>query len=104
MIVITLDTPILSLTLDDIGIAVYSFGSLEAQQLVLDRELERWREWIGLRVRKAKTRFKSRLHVNTVRDVTVSPYTGRPAFQFEEDNSIVECRVCHMAYPERLVA
>jgi len=41
--------------------------------------------------------FKSNLKVNTVKGVVVHPVTGRDAFTFVEDDSVVECRICSFA-------
>lgn len=45
--------------------------------------------------------FKSTFQVNTVKDVVISPYSGKEAFTFEEDDSIVDCTKCSFA-PETL--
>jgi len=59
--------------------------------------------WVGKKVTKSGLRsnttpkpFKSKLQANTVKEVTVSPYTGKPGFLFEEDDSIVDCHVCKL--------
>lgn len=44
--------------------------------------------------------FKSGFQINTVKSVVVSPYSGKPAFTFEEDDSVVNCEICSFA-PER---
>lgn len=44
--------------------------------------------------------FKSTFQVNTVKSVVTSPHTGKPAFTFEEDDSIVDCSKCSFA-PEK---
>lgn len=50
--------------------------------------------WIGARVTKhTKNPFKSTLRINTVKGTMAHPITGRLAFTFQEDDSIVECRV-----------
>ena len=41
--------------------------------------------------------FKSGLKINTVTGITTHPITGRDAFTFQEDESIVECRICSLA-------
>lgn len=41
--------------------------------------------------------FKSTLQVNTVKVVVISPYTGKEAFIFDEDDSIVDCIKCSFA-------
>jgi hypothetical protein len=65
-------------------------------------------EWVGKRVRKARGRnsepnlerepkpFKSGLKENTVKSVITHPQLGTPAFTFEEDDSYVECKRCHL--------
>lgn len=45
--------------------------------------------------------FKSTFKVNTVKSVILSPYTGKEAFTFEEDDSIVNCDTCSFA-PEKV--
>jgi hypothetical protein len=57
--------------------------------------------WIGLKVTKSalsSTRspkpFKSGLKENTVKTLTVNPNTGKPAFTFYEDESIVDAYIC----------
>lgn len=50
---------------------------------------------IGDRVRKKSGRpFKSRLKVNTVREVVVNVHTNKRAFAFVEDDSAVNCDRC----------
>ena len=44
--------------------------------------------------------FKSGFQINTVKAVVTSPYTGNEAFTFEEDDSIVDCKICSFA-PKR---
>ena len=52
---------------------------------------------IGLQVyKKSKKPFKSKNLYNTVKSVTVNPHTGREAFDFEEDSSIVDAHLCHL--------
>ena len=57
--------------------------------------------WIGARVSKSALKqgtqpkpFKSKKLVNTVKSLTVNPNTGKPAFTFHEDESIVDCYIC----------
>ena len=46
-------------------------------------------------VRKLSNKpFKSGLTINTVKETTINPKTGNPAYSFEEDNSIVDCFKC----------
>lgn len=58
--------------------------------------------WIGKRVTKTSIRnkmpkpFKSGKIVNTVKDVTVNPYSGKIAFSFFEDDSVVNCQGCKL--------
>ena len=50
---------------------------------------------IGKRVRKVSNRpFKSRHKINTIKGVVNHPILFIPAYSFEEDKSIVECRRC----------
>ncbi len=44
--------------------------------------------------KKSGSPFKSKLKVNTIKDVIVHPITGKPAYLFEEDDSYVEVRMC----------
>lgn len=54
-------------------------------------------EAIGLQVyKKSKKPFKSKNIYNTVKSVTENPHTGRVAFDFEEDSSIVDAHLCHL--------
>ena len=67
-----------------------------------------YQEWIGKRVRKARGRssepnldrepkpFKSGLKENTVKGLTEHPVLGSPALTFVEDESVVECKRCHL--------
>jgi hypothetical protein len=41
--------------------------------------------------------FKSGFQFNTVKSITISPYTQNLAFTFEEDDSIVDCKKCSLA-------
>lgn len=45
---------------------------------------------------KAAKPFKSKLTINTVKDIINHPILNIPAFTFEEDDSYVECRRCHV--------
>jgi hypothetical protein len=49
--------------------------------------------WIGGLVTAPKP-FKSGNHHNTVRSLTTNPHTGKPAFTFVEDDSVVDCHCC----------
>jgi len=52
---------------------------------------------IGLQVyKKSKKPFKSKNLYNTVKSVTKNPHTGRVAFDFKEDGSIVDAHLCHL--------
>lgn len=55
-------------------------------------------ENIGKKVSKAvsKRKFKSGLHINTVKNVINHPILNIPAYTFEEDDSYVECRRCEV--------
>lgn len=68
---------------------------------MLTRTLEDHQHMIGKRVTKmrkggdkAAKPFKSKLTVNTVKDIINHPHLNIPAFTFEEDDSFVECRRC----------
>ena len=59
---------------------------LLAKHLVLQAEIK---------VRKKSGKpFKSRLQINTVKGEKINPYTGKPGYTFEEDDSIVNQEVC----------
>lgn len=50
---------------------------------------------IGFQVyKKSKKPFKSGYYFNTVKSITKNPNTGRDAFEFEEDLSIVDAHIC----------
>jgi len=52
---------------------------------------------IGLQVyKKSKKPFKSKNLYNTVKSVTINQHTGRAAYDFEEDSSIVDAHLCHL--------
>lgn len=66
---------------------------------MLNRTLEDYEQMIGQRVTKKRggrmpKPFKSKLTVNTVKDIINHPILNIPAFTFEEDDSFVECRRC----------
>ena len=44
--------------------------------------------------KKSGKPFKSGLKINTVKDVVKHPILGTEAFSFEEDDSIVEIKIC----------
>lgn len=48
-----------------------------------------------MRVRKISGKpFKSKEKINTVKAITVNPYTGLIAYSFLEDDSIVDLKQC----------
>jgi hypothetical protein len=50
---------------------------------------------VGTKVKKISGKpFKSKKQINTVRDFVIHPFTKRPAYLFQEDDSFVECRQC----------
>lgn len=52
---------------------------------------------VGKKVTKISPKlFKSGNKINTVKDVILHPILGIAAYQFEEDNSLVECRRCRV--------
>lgn len=56
---------------------------------------QNWETWVGKKVYKTSDKpFKSTFKIATVKGITINPWTNRPAFTFEEDDSIVECRTC----------
>lgn len=55
----------------------------------------------GTKVVKISRRpFKSGEKIATVKELTVNPYTDREAYSFEEDDSVVEVRMCKEYIPE----
>ena len=48
----------------------------------------------ALRGCKEPKPFKSGSKVNTIKEVTTNPNTGKPAYLFEEDESVVDCFLC----------
>lgn len=56
--------------------------------------------WLGQRVLKRSGKpFKSTLKINTAAATTSNPHTGRLAFLFEEDESVVDAHICKLADP-----
>lgn len=54
-------------------------------------------EIIGRQVSKFSGKpFKSRLKFNTIKGVTCNPHTGKTAFTFVEDDSIVDADMCQL--------
>lgn len=45
-------------------------------------------------IKKSGKPFKSRLKINTVKEETINPNTGKKAYTFWEDNSIVDQEIC----------
>lgn len=53
--------------------------------------------FIGKKVKKKSGKpFKSGLKVNTVKKLTHNPNTKKPAFFFEEDQSVVDAHICEI--------
>ena len=50
--------------------------------------------FIDKKVRKEKKPFKSSLKENTVKGIVKNPKTGKLAFTFYEDDSVVDCDKC----------
>lgn len=48
------------------------------------------------RVGKQPKPFKSGLKVNTVKGITTCPITGKVAYSFVEDDSIVRAEICEV--------
>ena len=44
--------------------------------------------------KKSNKPFKSKLKVNTVKDIVINPYSGKQAYSFYEDDSVVNCECC----------
>ncbi len=42
--------------------------------------------------------FKSGLKINTIKGVTIDPYSNKLAFTFVEDESCVKCESCVVIY------
>lgn len=54
-----------------------------------------YKEWVGQKISKIDNSvFRSGLKRNTIRYIITHPITGKPAFQFDEDNSCVEAHKC----------
>lgn len=50
---------------------------------------------IGCKViKKSNKPFKSKLKINTIKNITINPYTDEVAYEFNEDNSYVDIRQC----------
>lgn len=50
----------------------------------------------GNKVKKVSNKpFKSGKQINTVKDFTINPNTGKIALTFEEDESIVDAYICY---------
>jgi hypothetical protein len=48
-----------------------------------------------MKVRKLSGKpFKSGRKINTVKEETVNPNTGKPAYTFDEDDSVVDQHIC----------
>lgn len=59
---------------------------------------EEYALWVGKRVCKLTGRsFKSERKFNIARGLTTNPNSGRIAFTFEEDDSVVDCRTVRLA-------
>ena len=50
--------------------------------------------------KKSGKPFKSGEKINTVKNEIVNPYTGKPAFTFLEDDSIVDQYICKIVQEE----
>lgn len=60
----------------------------------------------GDKVKKVSGKpFKSTQQINTVKDFTINPNTGKIALTFVEDESIVDAYICyrHQVFPEPYV-
>lgn len=57
--------------------------------------------YVGKRVVKKSNRpFQSGDKVNTVAGVTTNPHTGKVAFSFKEDESVVDAFICRVVGDE----
>lgn len=55
---------------------------------------DNYQEWVGLPVIKdSRKPFKSGKVCQVATGLTTNPFTGRPAFKFMDDDSVVECRM-----------
>lgn len=73
--------------------------------IYLDGPLIYTNEPVGFRVEKLSgKRFSSGNYVNTVIGETVNPNTGKVAYRFLEDNSIVDQRSCKEAEENREIS
>lgn len=60
-----------------------------------------YEQMIGFHVSKKSGKpFKSTFKVNTVRAITINEDTGHLAFQFNEDDSAVDCHRCQSVQEE----
>lgn len=62
-------------------------------------------DWVGKQVSKTALNrkptpkpFKSGNKCNTVKGVTINPYSNKVGFIFEEDDSIVDAHICELVY------
>lgn len=61
----------------------------------MNKTIEDYQGWIGKKVTKTSPKpFKSGRKVNTVKGVVEHNLMKVPAFTFQEDESVVECRRC----------
>ena len=49
--------------------------------------------------KKSGKPFKSGQHINTIKGITVNPNTDKPAYLFEEDDSVVDQYICLFITP-----
>lgn len=68
-----------------------------AETLNDETEWTKAQQKVGRKVAKDSGKpFKSGLKQNTVKTVVPHPVLNIPAFTFVEDDSMVECRQCHL--------
>ncbi len=60
----------------------------------MTQDVERFSTFVGTKVRKKSGKpFKSGLNKNTVQGVIINPHSGKIAFSFIEDDSLVNCEI-----------
>lgn len=73
------------------------FKMLDGSTVTITCKEDSYKKWVGKRVYKSSSKpFKSGSKINTVLAVIDHPVMGTPAFTFEEDASVVECRNCRL--------
>lgn len=56
-----------------------------------------YRDWVdNVVVKKSRKPFKSGHRKATVKSITVNPNCNKIAFEFYEDDSVVNCEICRL--------